>query len=88
MVAYAALVAVAAGSRDVLCSHVYEMFSSKRASKAIAAQYLAELLTEKVSKGAIDDVWLAARLPGYIKNAITFATTPTPQAAVAAGAPA
>lgn len=87
--AYEALVVVAAGSRDVLCSHIYEMFSSKRASKAIAAQYLAELLTEKKTKGEINDAWLAAHLPSYLKNAITFATTPTPPAAtpVAPGAP-
>ncbi len=86
--AYATLEAAAAGQRDVLCSHVYEMFSSKRASKAITAQYLAELLTEKKTKGEIDDVWLAARLPSYVKNAIAFATTPTPPTAVAARAPA
>lgn len=87
--AYEALVVMAAGSRDVLCSHIYEMFSSKRASKAIAAQYLAELLTEKKTKGEINDAWLAAHLPSYLKNAITFATTPPPLAAtpVAAGAP-
>ncbi|MFA6312827.1 MAG: AAA family ATPase [Sterolibacterium sp.] len=86
--AYAGLEATAAGSRDVLCSHVYEMFSSKRASKAIAAQYLAELLIEKKAKGEIDDAWLAARLPIYIKDAITFATTPTTPQGVAFGAPA
>ncbi len=83
---YTALVAMAAGSRDVLCSHVYEMFSSKRASKAIAAQYLAELLTEKKTKGEIDDAWLSAHLPSYLKNAIFFATTPI--SPVAAEAPA
>lgn len=86
--AYAALEAVAAGSRDVLCSHVYEMFSSKRASKAIAAQYLAEWLSEKKNKGEIDHAWLAARLPSYIKDAISFATTQPTPAAVDAGAPA
>ena len=86
--AYEELVTLAAGSRDALCSHVYEMFSSKRASKAIAAQYLAELLTERKTKGDIDAAWLAARLPSYIKDAVTFATTPTPSAAVAAGASA
>ena len=83
--AYAALEAAAAGSRDTLCSHVYEMFSSKRASKAVAAQYLAELLTRKRTDGEIDDAWLAARLPSYIKDAITFATTPIPAATVAVG---
>ncbi len=86
--AYAALEAAAAGSRDVLSSHVYEMFSSKRASKAIAAQYLAELLTEKSAKGEIDGAWLASRLPNYIKNAISFATTPIAPPAAAVGATA
>ena len=84
--AYGTLVALAAGRRDLLCSHVYEMFSSKRASKAIAAQYLAELLTERKTKGDIDAAWLAAHLPSYIKDAVTFATTATSSAAVAAGA--
>ena len=84
--AYEALVALAAGSHDVLCSHVYEMFSSKRASKAIAAQYLAELLADRKTKGEIDAAWLAARLPNYIKEAVAYATMPTQPAAVAAGA--
>lgn len=84
--AYGTLVTLAAGRRDLLCSHVYEMFSSKRASKAIAAQYLAELLIERKTKGDIDAAWLAAHLPSYIKDAVTFATTPTPSAAVATGA--
>ena len=83
--AYKALETLAAGSRDVLCSHVYEMFSSKRASKAIAAQYLAEMLTERKEKEEVDAAWLAARLPSYIKDAVTFATTPTPPAVVTAG---
>lgn len=84
--AYEALVTMAAGSRDVLCSHVYEMFSSKRASKAIAAQYLAELLTAKKASGNIDAAWLAARLPSYIKNAITFVTSAMPTAGAFTGA--
>ncbi|MBS1157626.1 MAG: ATP-dependent endonuclease [Proteobacteria bacterium] len=86
--AYAALEVVAASNRDVLCSHVYEMFSSKRSSKAIAAQYLAERLSDKKAKGEIDGAWLAARLPSYIKDAIDFATTPPAPAAVGSGAPA
>lgn len=82
---YAALVAKAAGNLEVLCSHVYEMFSSKRASKAIAAQHLTDLLNEHTIKGEIDGAWLSARLPAYIRDAIFFATTP-PVPAVAAGA--
>jgi putative ATP-dependent endonuclease of OLD family len=82
---YAKLEALAAGSKDALCSHIYEMFSSKRASKAIAAQYLAEWLCEKRRKGEIDHAWLAVRLPRYIKDAIVFATTPLAPTAVSAG---
>ena len=73
---YATLVAIAADDREVLCSHIYEMFSSKRASKAIAAQHLADLLNERSCKGEIDSAWLTARLPAYIKDSISFATTP------------
>ena len=84
---YAALVTGAAGNREVLCSHIYEIFSSKRASKAITAQYLAELLAEKQSNGEIDATWLIARLPIYIREAITYATTPNPTAYSAVGTP-
>jgi putative ATP-dependent endonuclease of the OLD family len=89
-VAFAALTAAAAGSHEVLCSHVYEMFSSRLASKTIAAQYLAELLSEKKTKGDLDTAWLQARLPDYVTNAIAFATTPIPAAIVptAGGVPA
>lgn len=82
---YSALETLAGGRRDVLCAHVYEMFASKRASKAIAAQYLAERLSQKKINGEIDDAWLAARLPSYIKNAIAFVTTPPPLSAAATG---
>lgn len=87
-VAFAALETSAAGGREELCSHVYEMFSSKRASKAIAAQYLAEILTIKQCKGEIDGAWLTARLPTYLKEAIAFATTPICKPVIAAGASA
>lgn len=83
---FAALMIAAAGSHEVLCTHVYEMFSSKRASKAIAAQYLADLLSDRESKFEIDAMWLKARLPVYIKDAITFATTPLAPVAASAGA--
>ncbi len=82
--AFVALSAATAGNREVLCSHVYEMFSSKRASKAIAAQYLSELLSEKMANGELDVERLKSRLPSYLKNAISFATTPIQPAAVPA----
>jgi putative ATP-dependent endonuclease of OLD family len=65
----------AAGNREILCSNIYEMFSSKRASKAIASQYLAELLCKKMNSGDLDKERLSARLPNYVKSAISFATT-------------
>jgi len=82
---YAALEARAAADREVLCSHVYEMFSSKRASKSIAAQHLADLLSERAETAEIDGTWLLARLPAYIREAIAFATTPPALAVAGAG---
>lgn len=66
-------------SKEVLCSHVMVKFTSKKASKAIAAQYLAEDLKAKFNAGAIDKAWLEARIPSYIKDAIVYATTPIPE---------
>lgn len=80
--AYAKLVEKSAGEHAVLCSWIYELFSSKRASKAIAAQYLVDLLCEKKTKGEINAAWLEERLPRYLKNAIAFATSPTQSAAI------
>jgi len=74
------------GNREKLCSHIYEMFSSKRASKTIAAQHLAEILTGKINNGSIDVVWLSDRLPNYIKEAIKFATPLPPAIAMNTGA--
>ncbi|WP_397453725.1 ATP-dependent nuclease [Pseudomonas sp. NA-150] len=63
-------------SREELCSHIYEMFKSKRASKAIAAQYLAEYLETVFELGAMTPEQLIAVLPPYIVSAINHATTP------------
>jgi putative ATP-dependent endonuclease of OLD family len=79
-----------AGDAEVLCSHVYEMFASKRASKSIAAQYLADRLTAGAAKGLYSAEWLKGRLPRYLQDAIIFATTPPPSrqtAAALAGTP-
>ncbi|WP_227460404.1 ATP-dependent nuclease [Cupriavidus pauculus] len=84
-VEFAGLTTLAAGDQARLCAHVYEMFSSKRASKAIAAQYLAELLDSRTTRGKIDRAWLAARTPAYVMAAIQYATTPLPQPRPAAG---
>jgi putative ATP-dependent endonuclease of OLD family len=58
------------------CSMVYEMFSSKRASKAITAQYLAEMLVAKVNQDHLSEAQVRAMLPAYIVRAIDFAITP------------
>lgn len=74
--AYEALVATHSADRDKLCSIIYDLFKTQRASKSIAAQYLADILYENFEKSEIDSAWLAERLPIYIKDAITYATTP------------
>jgi putative ATP-dependent endonuclease of OLD family len=74
-----ALAVKASGNHEMLCSHVYEMFSSKRASKAIAAQHLVDILADKQQKqGENYAKWLQDRLPVYVKDAIVFVTTPFP----------
>jgi putative ATP-dependent endonuclease of OLD family len=74
--AFDALNAVHRASSEALYSHVMIKFTSKQASKAIAAQYLAEELKAKFDAGDIDKAWLEARIPSYIKDAIVYATTP------------
>ncbi len=61
------------------CTHIYQLFHSKRASKAIAAQYLVQILEERF-KGAPED--LAAKLPSYIKAAIEHLTKVVPTPAI------
>lgn len=86
MTAFNQLCAQAGTDNEALCSHVYELFASGRASKAIAAQYLAELLTEGIGKSELSAADLRARLPGYLKDAIAFATSPIVVAPAAAPA--
>lgn len=74
--AFDALNAAHANAKEVLCSHVMTKFTSKKASKAIAAQYLAEDLKTRFDAGTIDKAWLEERVPSYIKDAIIYATTP------------
>jgi putative ATP-dependent endonuclease of OLD family len=73
---YDAIVASTAGNREALCSQIYAVITT--VSKPVVAQYLAELLIAKQAKGEIDESWLTARLPTYIKDAITFSTSPMP----------
>lgn len=62
--------------QETLGSHVYALFESDGASKAIAAQYLAELLEKDVEAGELDSDILRNQLPPYIVAAIAHVTTP------------
>jgi putative ATP-dependent endonuclease of OLD family len=79
----------AKGDRSTLCTQVYQHFHSGGASKAIAAQYLAEALTKAGEAAAFDKATFTARLPRYIVDAIAHVKRPvsvaTPQAFAKAG---
>ena len=64
----------AGDDRAVLCSHVYKLFHSGGASKAIAAQYLANTLAAEGEKEGFDSTAFAGRLPRYVVEAIAHAT--------------
>lgn len=66
----------AAHDQSTLASHVYALFEADGASKAIGAQYLAELLEKEVTEGALDAEGLRARLPPYVVAAIAHVTGP------------
>lgn len=74
--AFAELEKSAGNDRAVLCSHIYKVFKSGNTSKAVAAQYLASLLTEESAKKDFDREGFSSRLPRYIVDAIEYATSP------------
>lgn len=59
---------------DELCSRIFRLFHSKRASKAIAAQYLSELLSEFCSNESLDANGFRSKLPVYVVGAIDYVT--------------
>jgi putative ATP-dependent endonuclease of OLD family len=73
--AYQALVD-AAHDQPTIASHVYALFEADGASKAIGAQYLAELLEKEIADGALDAEGLRERLPPYVVAAIAHVTGP------------
>lgn len=77
---YAALVAQSR-TREELASEVYARFMRDNVSKAISAQYLAELLTDAVKNGKITAAELQKRLPPYLVEAIGHVTEALPVAA-------
>lgn len=86
--AHTSYLAIEAASQNTaeLCSWVYKMFAKGKASKAITAQYLAELLEDAVEDGTMTAEQLRASLPPYIVSAIEFATTPMHEQIAAAEA--
>ncbi|MFT9400055.1 ATP-dependent nuclease [Acetobacter sp.] len=76
---YAKVEADAATNQEWLGSYVYALFESGGASKAIAAQYLAELLEKEIGNGTLDANQLRALLPPYVVAAIAHVTAPFEQ---------
>lgn len=72
---------------EKLSSHVYAKFEVERASKAISAQYLAELLEEAFKKGTLSAEGLCSKLPEYVVDAIGYVTKPLVKPAPTESAP-
>ncbi|MBM3567290.1 MAG: DUF2813 domain-containing protein [Alphaproteobacteria bacterium] len=68
----------AKGDRAALCTRVYQLFHSGGASKAIAAQYLAESLAKAGESTTCDTATFAGKLPRYIVDAIAHVKRPAP----------
>ncbi len=64
--------------REELAYHIYSRFT-KGASKAIAAQYLAEIPKWKVRNKKYTPSTLRANVPPYLVNAIAYVTSPFEQ---------
>jgi putative ATP-dependent endonuclease of OLD family len=71
---YEQLVESAGDDRAVLCSQVYRLFHSGGASKAIAAQYLANALAARGERDDFEPATFAEKLPPYVLAAIAHAT--------------
>lgn len=64
---------------DELAAKIYANFvTGTPASKAIGAQYLAQILIHAFERRRLSVADLRARLPAYLTNAIEFATSPSP----------
>ncbi len=58
-----------------LCTHIYSLFTSKTASKAITAQYLVDVLEDCLQREVLSCEQILDWLPGYLTEAITYVTT-------------
>ncbi|ABD89082.1 SMC protein-like [Rhodopseudomonas palustris BisB18] len=63
-------------SSETFASHVYALFEGDKASKAIAAQYLAGILEGLVESKKWNSADLLKKLPSYIVQAIEHVTEP------------
>lgn len=59
-------------TEDARCSAIYKLF--KRASKAIAAQHLIDLIDQRFEDRSLDAETLRGMLPTYVVHAIGYAT--------------
>ncbi|EMB9880704.1 AAA family ATPase [Pseudomonas aeruginosa] len=59
-------------TEEARCSEIYKLF--KRASKAIAAQHLIDLIDQRFVDRSLDATTLRGLLPAYIVHAIEYAT--------------
>lgn len=66
-------------SRQQRASTIYARFTVDRASKPIAAQYLADVLEKRVKAGTLKPDDLRKRLPSYLLNALMFVTSSFPE---------
>lgn len=80
-----ALKAASGNDAELIAIKVYWHFKSKKASKAIAAQYLAMAIDKDAIKVGFDAPTFKACLPTYVVNAIQHACGHEPLAAIADG---
>jgi putative ATP-dependent endonuclease of OLD family len=64
------------GDLSALCTQIYQPFHSGGASKTVAAQYLAELLTKAGEATTFDKAAFKTKLPRYIVDAIAHVRRP------------
>ena len=65
---------------ELTAIQIYEFFTTKKASKAIAAQYLAAAIDTEAASEGFDAAAFEARLPDYLLDAIKHACGKTPPA--------
>jgi putative ATP-dependent endonuclease of OLD family len=73
------------GDRSVLCTRICKLFYSGGASKAIAAQYLAEALDAASQSADFDKAAFASRVPRYIQDAVAHVRNTVPESAAPNG---